>query len=116
MSYPKANLGAIVLPIPDDEYSWEDYKEEYGIDLDEVFVIIEGAIHLRYTGKPLYISDVLHTFNFIPQVTPVIMGDPGVDNTSLILPHGFQLSAGAISGFDGIIVTANRTINYYDGF
>lgn len=43
MSYPKANLGAIVLAfhpiIDEDSATWEAYKDATGIDLYEIFGI-----------------------------------------------------------------------------
>lgn len=37
MSKIRNSLGVLVLPVPDDEITWDEYKKLYGIDLHELF-------------------------------------------------------------------------------
>lgn len=74
MSYLKANLGAIVLPVPDDEYTLDEYREKYGIDLTEVFDISGAIVRLKNISKPLYFydGDNIFPFNYLLQNDPEI--------------------------------------------
>lgn len=42
MSKIRNSLGVIVLPVPDEELSWEEYKAKYGIDLYSLFTVSES--------------------------------------------------------------------------
>lgn len=37
MSKIRNSLGVLVLPVPDEEITWDEYKKLYGIDLHELF-------------------------------------------------------------------------------
>lgn len=62
MSYPKANLGAIVLPLPEagEEYDFEEYKDFFGIDLLDVFKKkTDDYYSIRLDlKKPVFLADI----------------------------------------------------------
>lgn len=44
MSKIRNSLGLLVLPVPSDVMTWDEYKEHYGIDLNNIFhVYLEGG-------------------------------------------------------------------------
>lgn len=76
MSYPKANLGAIVLPTYDqhtDPITWAEYKERFGIDLEEIFYLDDGStVHIRPTTKPIYLQMLTLLDDAPLSISPVI--------------------------------------------
>lgn len=112
------SLGGLVqLPIPDDTYTWKQYKAKYGIDLDEVFkVILNGSIYdvtERYE-KPILLFDPAYKTTLFASA----FDNPGSANKAdAYIGFGYVRSDfvdGSYSGLRGVKINGDRTIGYID--
>ena len=75
MSKIRNSLGVLVLPIPNDYITWEQYKQRYGVDLASLFPTIPSAghidFHLSKSPTKLLCVSGLVPYGYYPNVVPV---------------------------------------------
>ena len=78
MSKIRNSLGVLVLPIPEEEMTWERYEAKYGIDLNDVVSYSEthGGLVLK-TTKLVCLSGLLSVIGWSPEIIPVVVSFKG---------------------------------------
>lgn len=119
MSKIRNSLGVLVLPVPDEEITWEEYKAKYGIDLHQVFEIDDNDLT---TFKPDFSKTVLlsipvsydPTAGRLPTIRNIVASEISSTN-GLILGFAVMIEGGNIVTRYGLHIDAmNKTVNYYE--
>lgn len=86
MGYINPNVvKEIYLPVVDDgeEGSTEDFKAKYGIDLNDIFIVVNGSITIKPIAK-IYLVLLHDTYlAFLPRVAEPTFYDNGDDTYSM---------------------------------
>ena len=115
MSKIRNSLGVLVLPVPDDEYSWEEYKEKYGIDLEKIFFVhLDGSdyyVEIKKDFRKLIALSYQGSYDLpVPPVSAPTnyyqSGSETISNSVL----GLNVLHGDGDGGYALTVIANKTI------
>ena len=86
MSKIRNSLGVLVLPVPEEEMTWEEYKKKYGVNLRDIVEVYNSGTSSRLiTTKVLYVQDfhgVASGFEF-PQMAVTGFASEVQDETSI---------------------------------
>ena len=107
MAKIRNSLGVLVLPIPSEEMTWEQYKDKYGIDLANSLPFKDRsghmAIDVRKITKAIYLSDSEGVWSVLPiipalqiKVEPYIEGGDTIGYQHLIPIPDFDDGEGSI--------------------
>lgn len=109
--------GFIQLPIPDDTYTWEQYKAIYGIDLDEIFdVIFVGSSYFvkQKYNKPLLLKDDNRGISLYPSMYTDSGSYLPEDAYLGYIYQIFDISDASVTQSIGVVVKGNKTIDIID--
>lgn len=115
MAKQRNSLGVIVLPIPYERLTVEEYKSHYGIDLNEIFAIRNNSTHFKKGFSKLIAID---TSEFFPDgdVIPLsLITEARAVGTQLVLPISLENSNGDIVPSYGLAIDLeNDEVSYYE--
>ena len=109
--------GFIQLPIPDDTYTWEQYKAIYGIDLDEIFDVLYASgsyfVKQKY-NKPVLLKDDNVGISLYSSMYSASGNASPEDAYAGYIYQIFDITDASVVQSIGIVVKGNKTIDYID--
>lgn len=119
MSKIRNSLGVLVLPVPNEPLSFAQYKQRYGINLDEVFILNDDDATIV---KPSFTKVIYLSFEGVssPYQNPIVPSSvsPDGETSKLVLFYpSFSInvedSSIAVTSFMGIRVSVlDKVIEY----
>lgn len=119
MSKIRNSLGVVVLPVPDEELSWEEYKAKYGIDLYSLFTVSESnnAFHpskllaITGLGPKARIGETIFDVELVKSYSLDVITEKGVTVANVLkLTAVLDEKGGGYASYCGI-----QLIHYTDG-
>ena len=119
MSKIRNSLGVLVLPVVYESLSFDQYKQRYGIDLDEIFTLSadEETIVRASCTKALYLSFGGVSSPYQNPVVPALIAKDGETSKLIVFYPSFAIDMVGntieITSFQGIRVSVeDREIEY----
>ena len=111
----------IYLPVNDDFIStgvtYAQYKEKYGIDLDDIFghSVDDNIVTITFKEKAkIYLVLEKNTYSMFPRVAPINAVYNNGDGDVIICSYTLDPDTGDVTAAYGLIIRDDKTIGYFE--